>query len=243
VSAGFPVAQLQGGELSAGATLKYVVGHELAHGVDAGSVVGPAATIDVTFPMVTTAASASFGNIGSGLGIDLGAALRRPDLTVGARLENLVQTFSWNEERLRFRDGRAILTRDTQFADASEEPYANAPDALKRFVEGRSFAPMLSLGVALDPTAQVTVAGDVRLRLGDEGLDPTPALHVGAGGEWRWSVLSLRGGAAVLSHGFQISGGIGAALGPARLGTALLLRDSDAGTALVGMLTLFSAAW
>lgn len=243
VSAGLPITDLQVGQLSAGATLKYTVGHALVHGVDAGSTFGPNPTLDVTFPLVMTDTATSSIDIGSGVGIDLAVALRRPDFTLGASLKNVVQTFGWDVKLLRYREGRAILTRDTQFADVHDSPYASAPAELKRFVEDRTFAPELALGVALDPTERITLAGDLRSRLGSPGIDRTPAFHVGVGGEVRWSVLSVRAGGAVRGDGYQLSGGIGASLGPARIGTALLLRNGELGTDLVGMLTLFSAAF
>jgi hypothetical protein len=243
-SAGFGLPELLGGQAAAGVTLKYSVGHAFVHGSDAGGTLGPGATIDVTFPLVMTDSAASdFGNTGSGVGLDVGFALRRNDITFGASLQNLVQTFGWDESQLVYREARAVLSRQAQLAEADREPFANAPASLREFVEGHTFPRVLSLGVGLDPKDDVTVAADLRARLGDEGMDTAPGFQVGAGGEWRWSVLAVRAGAAVLSGGYQIGGGLGLSLGPTRAGFSLLHRDTDSNTDIVGMLTVFSLAF
>src|SRR4051812_16290759 len=106
---------------SVGATVKYVVGNALLLGEDAGSQLqANPLTLDVQFPIIQSDTSLSgMPRRGGGVGVDFGAAWQSGPLSVGATIQNFVNTFHWNVDQMYFRPGGAIFsgsgTRATNF--------------------------------------------------------------------------------------------------------------------------------
>jgi hypothetical protein len=242
VGFGIPIGGGVATRTSLGATLHYSVGHALLHGIDLGSVTTADAAVHLRFPVVTSHAAAHLtSRLGSGIGLDVGFAHQRERMTLGVSVKNVLQTFAWDESKLRYAPASAIFDADTQEADFDLGPFEKAPEVLRSFVTSQRFRPRIVGGVALTPNDRLTLSADLRVRLGgDSRLDPAPALHAGAGAALRLPVVSLQAGGAALNDGYQIGGGIELALGPIRLGSSLLHRDTGSSTGLVAMLALVS---
>jgi len=239
VSYGFPIQWEQGSSAALGVTLKYSVGHGMVHGADLGSALTPDARVDVRFPTITTD-TASFRNSGSGWGLDLGFAVIERGVTYSVAMQNVVNGFRWDTERLRYRPGTAVFDRDAQRADFDQEPFENAPLELRERVEELRFNRVLSFGMARSAGSALTLSADYRRRLGEGGIDSGPARHIGGGAEFRLPFVALQAGGALLSEGYQLGGGAGLSLGPMKVGAALLHRGGDAGSGLRATLTLIS---
>jgi hypothetical protein len=177
------------------------------------------------------------GNGGSGVGLDVGFQMQRDRLHLGAAVQNVFNTFAWDEAFLEYRAGTAVLQQADNSTDFDARPYASAPADLKAAVEDLKFDPALALGAAYDVKPDFTVSADVRTRFGD-GMSLTPKTQVGAGAEYRGiKALHLRGGIAAVTGGFQLGGGASLILGPVNLSFAgaMLSGDTDGS---VGQFTL-----
>jgi hypothetical protein len=232
------------GNMSFGATLKYTVGHVLMYGRQGTSQVTAAPVIDVRFPVVGTLheddAENDLNN-GSGIGLDVGFAMQRNQLTVSATVQNIFNSFKWKTDDLVFRPGTFIFDADTHDADFDEQSFNAAPADLRETVEDLKYRPTVAAGIALQLTDRFLLAADARTRLGDNGLREATDFHAGAGAEYRLaSFLPIRGGVALIDGGFQISGGAGVTLGPFTLAASVMRRNGDLGSDIVTMLTLIS---
>jgi hypothetical protein len=151
---------------------------------------------------------------------------------------NVFNTFSWDESKLFYRPGQAFFEQGTSRTDFDEQPYSAAPADLRETVANMTFDPTVAVGLGYDVSPDFTVSADVRNRLGD-GIDIGPKLHAGVGAEYRGlSALYLRGGGAVVSGGFEVSGGVSLILGPVNLSVAAGLRQADLGDQSLGQFTL-----
>lgn len=224
-----------------GITGKYTIGHLVLIGQDNGSSITSAPAINLKFPTVTSATENGGLNNGSGFGIDLGFALQREKMTLSATVQNVMNTFKWKTDKLFFRPGEAVFNSTTKDSNFDETPYASAPQVLKQAIDDMKYKPTIGAGIALTPNDKLTLAADVRSRLGDGGIEENPKFHAGAGIEYKLaSFLPLRAGAAAITGGFQYGGGLGLNLGPFNLGASLMQRDSDLGKDVITMITLIS---
>lgn len=219
-SLGLPIPS-EKGAMAVGATLKYSLGHVLAVGQEQGGALqADPIKVNVNFPMVTFDDESDDAVVGSGVGLDVGFQMQRDRLRFGAAVHNLLNTFAWDDAKLVFRAGTASLEQGSNETDFDRKPYASAPAALRTAVDEMTFDPALSVGVAYDLQPDFTLAADVRNRFGD-GMSLSPKLHAGLGAEYRGlGALHLRGGAALVTDGFLLSGGAGLQLGPVTLGLA-----------------------
>lgn len=241
LSFGFPVNSSTASYAALGATVSYSVGHAMLRGLDLGSELTADPSLSLRFPVVMTDTAADLSNTGSGVGLDLAFAMQEDDLTLALGVQNLVQTFAWDETMLSFVPGTAVFDRESSEADFDPRPFDEAPEVLRTYVAEHRWKPRLVGGVAVAYSERLTLAGDVRVRLGDSTLDPEPGLHIGGGAELALPILSLQAGGAVVSDGYQIGGGFGLDLGPLNLGASVLRRDVGGGTGVVAMLTLMSS--
>lgn len=222
-----------------GITVKQVIGHFVVRAEDRGSVLSSdPLRIEANFPAVHTSTEEAGVNNGSGIGVDLGAAWRGGSWTVAAALKNVINTFAWDETKLAFRPGHALFDRDTTSTDFDERPFAQAPQFLKDAIAELKYDPVVAVGIAFRPGSGLAVSADFRQRLG-EGIALEPKTHAGVGVELRpLPVLPLRGGIAVVTGGFQISGGAGLEFGAINLTAAAASRSGDLGTDTIGMFAL-----
>lgn len=229
------------GGAAIGVTLKYTIGHLYLHGSDNNSQFTAQPAVNLSFPTVTTVTENAELNNGSGLGLDVGFALQRGNMTLSAAVQNVFNSFKWKTENLTFRPGSAIFNSTTKQSSFDETPYTSAPQALRTLVDNQKYKPTIAAGVALMPNSKLTLSADVRSRLSDEGIQEAPKLHAGAGLEYKLlSFLPVRAGAAIVTGGSQYGAGLGLILGPFNIGASLMRRDSDLGTDTVTMFTLIS---
>jgi hypothetical protein len=213
-----------------GVTAKYVVGAGMVRAADAGSAI-TASNIDVAFPTVHS--SADGASAGSGFGVDLGAAWTGGRLTLGAKAENVVNTFAWDETKLRYRAGTAAFDGTNSASNFDEQAYTAAPQSLRDAVADERFAPALSAGLAFQRSATLLVTADARYALGgDETIVLGPKSRFGVGVESRAiGFLPVRLGGALITGGWQASAGAGIKLGAYELSAAYMTRHAAHGTA------------
>lgn len=225
-----------------GATVKYTVGHGMVLGLDGGSALDSAVG-NVNFPAVLPdSASLKSANIGSGVGLDLGAAWTIPGFRFGVSVQNVVNTFKWDTTKFVSRSAIALFRSDTTFSqvDTVDKPYANAPAALRSKLAALRFKPVMSAGVAFDWIPAVTVSADVRQQVGD-GIEVGPKSMLAAGAELHLiPFIPLRAGVSAMTGGFGVSGGVGVHFLGFEMGVAGFLRKRDGGTESGGTLNLIS---
>jgi len=227
----FPV-----GPAKLGLTGKYIVGHGLALATTrSGSLSSDPLRMTLDMPVVGPCSDESLGgctqdywNAGSGIGWDVGFMMGIRSLTIGASIENIVNTFEWDVSRLSYRLGSVLFEQGTSESTFDETSYASAPATLRTQVGEYTFKPTLRVGVAMDFPVDLTVSGDIHRRLSDDGIALTPKSHVGLGAEFRGlRILHLRAGAAVISGGTQFSGGASLVLGPINISSSWAVQDRD----------------
>ena len=244
-----PILLGGGGRIALGATVKYVVGHGMAVGDNStGATTVDPLSVALDFPAVHTAGSSPDRGRGSGFGLDLGFGWDTPGgLSLGLAVRNVVSTFEWDADGLRFTPLAVRLDEDTAMTETGELPFASAPGALQRRVADLKFHPALAGGIAWRASPAWMVAGDVRIT-SDDGIRTGPARHIGGGLEFRpapW--LPLRAGVAAISSGagaggWQAGVGFGFDLGAWNLAAGALLRDAGRlGAVTSFMVTLFGS--
>lgn len=223
-----------------GVTGTYSVGSGLLVGRDVGSAfrsdpVGVEARFPVLYPAWEE--GEEFNN-GSGVGLDVGATWVGPSLTVGAAIQNLVNTFEWDLAGFVYVPGEAVFDLGSSESDFEEQPASGAPRELLDAVDELTLEPVFAAGVELEPSPLLRLSGDIRKRVSG-GMSVGPDFHMGVGAELRaLSFLPLRGHFAVVSEGVQIGGGASLVLGPVNLTGAGAYRTGDFGDAALGMFTL-----
>ena len=217
-------------QASVGVTLKYTVGHAFVRGRDAGTALtARPLEVNIAFPVVQSDTSYDDFTAGSGVGLDLGAAWQGGRWSVGVAAHNIVSTFEWDASKLYYRPAEAFFDIDTSTTNFDALPFDSlGAGALRDDVTGFRFRPMLSAGAAVRVGNRTTLSADVRSGVGD-GFGTEPDLHVGVGAEYRpvgW--LPLRVGAASLTGGYHLAGGVGVEAGPLNLAASVARRKTDA---------------
>lgn len=224
------------GNVSVGVTAKYIMGHGFMRAQDAGGSID-SNQVSIVFPTVFNGKvdeacvddCARQTTVGSGMGLDVGGAWRGGRLTVGVSMQNLLNTFKWDTEKLAYNQSRFIFNADSSSTESIDGPYASAPQALRDEVEGQKFSPQLGVGVAFRMTNAFTIVADARTQPG-EGIRLTDKTQVGVGAEYRLlRVLPIRAGVTQASDGMRASAGIGIALGSFELGLGTSLRKRGQG--------------
>ena len=241
VSYAFPVSE----SLVLGATGKLIRGHGVVVARSlSGALESDPVRATLEFAAVTSCGDdtevlceQNFVNGGSGVGFDLGAMLDLGGITVAASLQNLVNTFGWDETKLGYRPGTVFVDDGQSETDFEEQPFDNAPDDLKAIVRDYTFGPSYRLGAAMEVNPSLTLTGDIHGELGD-GISLGPDYHTGVGAEYRAGVLHLRGGLAKIADGMQFGGGFSLVLGPVNLSLAGGLQRGDNRDAALGQFVL-----
>lgn len=219
------------GDFSVGVTGKYIIGNYMASMRDNGSTISsnPIA-VSLDAPMVMTD-TASLNN-GSGFGLDVGAAWSFGPIRAGAVVQNIVNTFAWKTDNLYYMPFQATFDEQGRTTEVdSIYPINRAPAALRQTLVSRledaKFKPTLALGGAFTGLPFVTVAVDVRQRLGD-GLELGSKTHAGVGAELRLvPFLPIRAGLTSVTDGMRYSAGAGLELGFVNLQASAQLIDSN----------------
>ncbi|MEP6493151.1 MAG: conjugal transfer protein TraF [bacterium] len=238
-SFGFSVGNAKAGShLALGVTGKYVLGNALVMAQDQGSATSSNA-VSVNFPMVFSQPD-SDQVIGSGVGADVGLAWSRGKLSFGTTVQNVFNTFAWDETKLRSKAGSALFSVDSTVKDFDNKPYASAPTALRARVTDDKFKPIVSAGFAYEASSLLILSADGRQQVGD-GIAIGPKTQVGGGVEFRGiPALRLRGGASYITDGWGVSGGVGLALGKYELGVGAALRQVNGGKEPAVTINVFS---
>jgi hypothetical protein len=236
-----PIFQHRDGSgLALGATVKYTLGNAFATGMDVGSEVSaePLA-VDLRFPIVQTDTIVDIAHLnnGGGWGLDLGVAWQGPRWVAGVTMKNVVDTFEWDRSKLFYRTGVASIAPDSTVSDFNARAFDGAPQALKQRVDDLGFQPSLAAGLAFRPTDKLRLSADVHHSFEESALgDPTN--HVGLGAELRPLVWHpLRAGAAKITGGQLLSGGMGLEVGAIAINASVASRTSSLGTDAMGMFT------
>ncbi len=230
--------------LTVGVTGKYTLGHAVAVGrTVTGLFESDPVRATADAPLVTscdeeTFCEQDFFNGGSGVGLDLGAIAEVGGITVAASLQNLVNTFSWDETKLGFRAGTLLLEEGELTEQFDEIAYADAPADIRAVIEDFTYKPSYRLGAAFDVSPMLTLTGDIHGRFSDDGIAIGPKYHTGVGAELRLSVLELRAGISKISDAMQYGGGVALVLGPVNLALAGGLRRGDLSDMALGQFTL-----
>jgi hypothetical protein len=227
-----------------GATVKYTVGHLMVLGLDNSSAIG---TNDITldFPAVipdSASRANKTGNLGSGVGLDLGGAWTIPGFRFGVSVQNVVNTFKWDTTKFVVRPVTGLFSADTSFTNSKgpDQPYATAPAALRARVAAMKFKPVIAAGMSFDWLPMMTVSADIRQQAGD-GIEVGPKSLVAAGVEYRIiPFIPLRAGVSSMTGGFGVSGGLGIHVLGFEVGAAGFLRKRDGGSESGGTLSVFS---
>jgi hypothetical protein len=229
-----------------GATVKYTIGNFLVMGQEQTShLSADPLRAEVRFPVIHTRApeddedGIDFLRNGAGIGVDLGAAWRGGNFSAGVTIRNVVNTFEWDRDALRYRSGELIWTADTATTHFDELPIESAPaELLARVDELFTFGPVLAAGAAARILPYLTLTGEVRHAM-EENLQVGGRTHLGVGGELRIiPFLPLRAGVAAVSGGYQASAGLGLRLGGMELAAAAAMRQAELGREGVGSVAL-----
>lgn len=231
-----------------GATVKYSVGHFLVSGFDNGSRadVDPLEVV-VEFPVIMSfapdsvegveAEEESTWNKGSGLGLDVGAMWQGGIFSAAVSLQNLINTFAWNEDDMWYSPGEVLFNEDTTTSNFDARPLSEAPEELRARLDDLAYPPVVSVGGAVR-LPMLTVSGEIRHRAG-ESLSLETGTHAGVGAEFRpVRFIPIRAGVATVNGGFNLGAGLGLELGVFNLNVAGNRRSSDLGTDYVGALTV-----
>jgi hypothetical protein len=225
--------------LAFGVTAKYIVGNALLLGEDAGSqlAANPLA-LDVQFPIIQSDTSLSgMPQRGRGVGVDVGAAWSSGPVSVGATIQNFVNTFHWNTTEMFFRPGTALFTTNgTRQTSFDAIAMTSVPDSLKAKanalaaeVEAMKFTPSLNVGAAMEVLPFLTTTVDVRQEL-SSGMRFAERTHVGAGAELRLiPFLPIRAGLSAISGGYVASAGAGLELLFFHLNAGIAARKTEFG--------------
>lgn len=227
-----------GGNFALGVTGKYVLGHALGIAQDFGSSAGSNA-VQVNFPVVYSQPDSN-KIVGSGAGLDLGLSWSSGRFGFGATVQNVVNTFAWDETKLRSKAGTAMFNGVTDTTNFDDQPYAAAPAALRAKVANDKFKPIVAAGFVYGMNSALSLSVDGRQQLGD-GILIGPKTQVAGGLEFRGiPVLRLRGGASYVTDGWGVSGGAGLAMGSFELGVGAALRTINGGQEHVVTVNLLS---
>ena len=235
------------GILAIGATVKAIGGNIVSLGQDAGSNIN-ANGGTIAFPSVGTTTDQNCrddsnqikvgctpmtgpggGFSGNGFGADLGISWLRDKLGFSAAIQNVFNTFSWDESLMAYRPGSGQFNVNGDTTDFDEQAFANAPASLRSALANYKFKPTISAGLAYDWRKDVTLSADLRQQMADDAaILIGPKTSLGAGLEYRGiPTLSLRGGANYITGGSAFSFGAGFRFGHYELGGAIALQQGD----------------
>jgi hypothetical protein len=220
-------------DLAIGVTGKYIIGHGMAAMRDNGSVLSsdPLSVI-LDAPIVLTD-TAEVMNNGSGMGLDVGASWQFKGLRVGVVAHNLINTFEWNTENLYYVPVRATFDGDTSFTEVdSLLPLDSADPALQAELRGligeAKYTPTLAIGVAYTPFRMITVAADLKQKIGSSTLELGPDTQIGVGAELRLiPFIPFRAGLTTIGSGMRYSAGLALEFGFLNLQVAGQLQQAD----------------
>jgi hypothetical protein len=252
VSFGMPLPLRAGpARIAAGVTAKYTIGHVLGISQEsAGSATGTPVGIDFRFPLVYTPVvyddlGQYWLSSGGGFGLDVAIAAELGRLSVAAVAHNVVNRFSWDPARLRYRSLEMSFSEHDTDTAVEWAPLAAAPAELRALVDAATFRPSYTAGAALRWSPALLLTADTRLGSTD-GMHTRAPLHAGVGAEYRprpW--LPLQAGASWARFGqdrdgMEVGAGMGVHLGGFLLSVSGASRRAGSGSETTLMVSLLS---
>ncbi len=227
------------GDAAFGAAVKYSMGHAgLLLDADRAQSSASPLVVSVRSPI----AYATGGNVGAGFGLDLGFQYESGSFAGGVAVQNVFNTFAWDDGAAKYRPVVAELRGGEFDTDLAVAAVPLAPAALARRWADMTFMPSVSAAAAYRISPSVRLSADARGHLGD-GMRAGPKFSAGGGAEWLASpAVSLNLGGAAVSGGFEFGGGGIVSLGAVEASVSGGWRKSDAGEAVVFMAGLAYAA-
>jgi hypothetical protein len=248
-----PIAVGPGSRLAVGVTGKYTFGHSMAlSGESAGEATTDPLAIRMQLPVVYTPFvsdnTVNQYQTGGGFGLDIGVGFETGPLTLAAVAKNIVSTFEWDRDVLRYRATALDARLGSIESSFERQPLSAAPASIREQLDEYRFHPNFALGAQYRPDNRLTVAGDLRFG-GTDGLATNPPVHAGAGLQYRllpWLPVQL--GAAMIQlreerEGLQFTGGLGIELGSFQLSGSAGRRNVGGGGETMIMVTLLSHAF
>lgn len=222
-----------------GVTGKYIMGHGLIVGRDAGTTItADPVAVELEFPFLVNRSEDPEYNNGTGIGVDLGVIYEAPGLTVGATVQNVLNTFEWTLDGLSYIPGTAVFDTEDSEDDFEEQPAEAAPQEFLDVVEELTLKPVMAVGAEFTGFPLLKIQADIRRRTSG-GIALGPEFHAGVGVELQaLSFLPLRAHGAVITGGMQFGGGASLILGPVNLTAAGALRTGDLEDSTLAMFTL-----
>lgn len=234
--------------LSVGVTAKYTVGHFLAVGDQSlGQATASPLALELSFPLLHSPTDEGrTANGGSGVGLDVGVGWEAGDLTLAAAVHNVVNTFAWDADVLRYRPAAMSFSVAEQFAtEFDERPLGEAPAAIRELVDDMGFRPSVTAGAMLRYSPALMLTADARFSSA-AALATRATSHLGAGAEYRLTdFLPVRAGAAWVrdgedNAGVQFGAGLGISLGAYSLSASYARRAMELGSEDVFMFSVLS---
>jgi hypothetical protein len=220
-------------DLAIGVTGKYIIGHGMAAMRDNGSVLSSNPLgVQLDAPIVLTDTAEMMGN-GSGMGLDVGASWAFRSLRVGVVAHNLINTFEWNTDNLYYIPVRAVFDGDTSYTETDGIlPLSDADpatqDELRALIGEAKYTPTLAIGVAFSPIRRLTLAADLKQKIGSSTLELGPDTQIGVGAELRLiPFIPFRAGIATIGEGMRYSAGLALEFGILNLQLAGQLQQAD----------------
>jgi hypothetical protein len=252
LSFGMPLPLTAGApRVAVGVTAKYTLGHVLGVSQEsAGVATGDPVGINFRFPVVYT--PVVYGDMnqywlssGGGWGLDLAVAAELGRLSVAAVAHNVVNRFSWDPAKLRFRSLEMTFSDQDTETSVEWQPLSAAPAELRALVDASTFQPSFAAGAALQWSPRLLVTADARIGSTD-GMHTRAPVHAGAGVEVRplpW--LPLQAGASWADFGagrdgVQLGAGLGVDLGSFQISISAARRAVAFGNEDSAMLSLLS---
>jgi hypothetical protein len=237
--------------VAVGITAKYTLGHVLGVSQEStGDATGDPVGINFRFPVVYT--PVVYGDMnqywlssGGGWGLDVAAAAELGRLTVAAAAHNVVNRFSWDPAKLRFRSLEMTFSDQETETSVEWQPLSAAPAELRARVDESTFHPSYTAGAALRWSRRLLLTADARVG-STEGMHTRAPVHAGAGVEFRpLSWLPLQAGASWLDFGagrdgVQLGAGLGLDLGSFQISASAARRALTFGSENAIMFSLLS---
>ena len=240
LSYGMPLSIGAGaGRIAVGATAKYTMGHVLALGREStGATTTSPVAVDFSFPLVHTSLGEDDESLevnnGNGFGLDIGVGYESGPLTLGATVQNIVNTFEWDDTALQYRPVAISLAQSNYETETDVQPFSTAPQAMQDAIEDMTFKPSIALGASFRQSPRLNLAADARFG-SSSGMHTRPPTHVGAGVEYAVTdFLPVRVGIAYVrvnddNAGFQFGGGFGIRVGNYSLSAGIGQVSTDLG--------------
>jgi hypothetical protein len=237
--------------IAVGVTAKYTIGHVLGVSQEStGAATGDPVGINFRFPLVYTPVVYNdmdqyWLSSGDGWGLDVAAAAELGRLTLAAVAHNVVNRFSWDPAKLRFRALEMSFSDQDTETSVDWQPLSAAPAELRALVDESTFHPSYTAGAALRWSRRLLLTADARVG-STAGMHTRAPRHVGAGVEFRpLSWLPLQAGASWMDFGqdrdgVQLGAGLGLDLGSFQISASAARRALAFGSENAIMFSLLS---